>query len=259
MRLVHSFLAALAKADTYHPLRNPYVVFGFLWGLPIPIVLLAFHLWVSGRPDLTLIGAIREQPLHLFFMAHPFLFAVIFGAMGTIRQELQEANRVLIEELRELAIRDPLTEAYNRRHAVEMLRTLLLRSARSGEPVGVALFDLDEFKAVNDLKGHLEGDRVLRNVALALRASVRQGDVIARYGGDEFLLVSEANRETAASLVDRATAAVLGQTGMAISAGIAIGPIDGQTPEALIGTADVRLAQVKRDRRETRQRLRAGK
>src|SRR5262245_18814563 len=103
MGRVRTFLSALRRAHTYDVRRNPYVGFGFLWGLPVPFfsILLDLTLAGSGR---TFLEAILAHPVHVFFLAHPFLFAVVFGALGTVRHELEEENRRLIAQLREEAI-----------------------------------------------------------------------------------------------------------------------------------------------------------
>jgi len=84
---------------------------------------------------------------------------------------------------------DPLTGVYNRRFLEEFLHREMTRSRRSRQPLSVLLLDLDGFKAFNDEFGHLEGDRVLAAVASSLRDAVRTTDVVARYGGDEFVVV----------------------------------------------------------------------
>lgn len=83
---VREFFSALRDRRTYW-WRNPYVIFGFLWGLPIPMFSIGLDLLASGRPlGLSEIAAtISVRPLHLFFIVHPLLFAIVFGAMGTVR------------------------------------------------------------------------------------------------------------------------------------------------------------------------------
>ncbi len=99
--------------------------------------------------------------------------------------QIEHARR----ELEELAVRDPLTDLYNRRHLMVRMKEELLRSRRYDHPFSVIMIDLDRFKQVNDEHGHEEGDRVLRLIAKALRSQVRSTDTAARYGGDEFVVV----------------------------------------------------------------------
>lgn len=101
------------------------------------------------------------------------------------QRKLQAANT----ELEALARRDGLTGLPNRRSADEHLAHEFARHRRNGRPFTVALIDIDHFKAVNDTHGHAAGDEVLRDVAQALAGHVRQSDVVARQGGEEFLLL----------------------------------------------------------------------
>jgi diguanylate cyclase (GGDEF)-like protein/PAS domain S-box-containing protein len=103
--------------------------------------------------------------------------------------KLSLSNIKLREELREQAIRDPLTGLYNRRYLEESLAHELYRSQRQKGQLCVAMIDLDEFKQVNDSLGHGAGDSVLRHVSRILRENLRNSDILCRYGGDEFLLV----------------------------------------------------------------------
>ena len=114
------------------------------------------------------------------------------------------------------------------------------------------LIDLNGFKAVNDEYGHARGDRVLCDAVASLRSVLRQSDVLGRHGGDEFILLSPADRPSAARLVERAVEAVNSRTGLGLSAGIAGWPEDGQTPDELIATADQRLGASKRKSHDSR-------
>jgi diguanylate cyclase (GGDEF)-like protein len=93
------------------------------------------------------------------------------------------------EQLRQEASHDPLTGLWNRRAATAGLRRDLARAARTGEPLAVLLADIDRFKTINDTWGHPVGDRVLVETAERLRRTVRDSDSIARWGGEELLIV----------------------------------------------------------------------
>jgi diguanylate cyclase (GGDEF)-like protein len=250
MKIVRAYLEAFARIYTYDVRRNVYLWFGFLWGLPIPVFSIFLDLTLGGQSGRGPLQAVSEHPLHLFFLAHPVLFALVFGAMGTVRHELEGENQRLIEELTGLATTDALTGLHNRRYVVEELRKAILRADRSETPFSVVLFDLDKFKKVNDEQGHLAGDAVLRGAAEALQSVTRQGDVLGRYGGDEFLLVAFGELPSAIALPERANEVVRGRTGLAISAGVARYPQDGTTVEALIEAADRELAGTKTKRYE---------
>ena len=98
-------------------------------------------------------------------------------------------SKQLEEQLRELALRDPLTGLYNRRHFETELERQLALARRTGQPGAVLMIDLDHFKVVNDTFGHEAGDEILRGVATVLADRLRASDLIARVGGDEFAAI----------------------------------------------------------------------
>jgi diguanylate cyclase (GGDEF)-like protein len=168
--------------------------------------------------------------------------------MGTVRHKLEEENARLIDSLTDLATTDLLTGLHNRRYVLGELDKALHRSRRSGHPFSVALFDLDGFKQVNDTQGHTAGDLVLKRAATALQSICREGDVLGRYGGDEFLLIAFGEPPDEDTLPARADQAVTWGAGLGASAGISHYPADGDTEEALISSADRRLAETKAKR-----------
>ena len=98
-------------------------------------------------------------------------------------------NVQLLAHSRESSVRDHLTGCFNRAYALETLPNELKRAKRSGQPLSVIMFDIDQFKAVNDRYGHLVGDALLAAVADYVRRMLRATDVKCRYGGDEFLVI----------------------------------------------------------------------
>lgn len=98
-------------------------------------------------------------------------------------------NALSHERLQKVAAIDPLTGLYNRRFGLERLSQDFSRSVRSNEPLGVALFDIDHFKSINDTYGHQVGDTVLKTIATNVKRVLREGDTLMRYGGEEFLAV----------------------------------------------------------------------
>ncbi len=118
-------------------------------------------------------------------------------------------NAVTHTKLQKIAAMDPLTGVYNRRLGMKRLRDEFVRAERENAQLGVAMFDIDHFKKVNDNYGHLVGDRVLVNVAETARSILRESDVMVRYGGEEFLVVLPGTSPTDARAVgERLRAAV---------------------------------------------------
>ena len=95
----------------------------------------------------------------------------------------------LAHQLYESSVRDPLTRAFNRRYLLERLTSEIAYGQRHRTPLGLILFDLDNFKRINDTHGHLVGDDVLREVAALVQRFIRAEDVFARYGGEEFVVL----------------------------------------------------------------------
>jgi diguanylate cyclase (GGDEF)-like protein len=164
---------------------------------------------------------------------------------------LIQENARLFEEIRRLALTDPLTGLYNRRKLDEVLELEIERARRYGRPLSLIMLDMDQMKAINDRHGHPAGDEVLRRVAQAIRSQVRRVDLPTRYGGDEFLVVlPEANEEEANRIAGRIRQEIV-RTAMpdipaSASAGVA-GWGDGlDSPEAFISLADQALYRNKR-------------
>lgn len=93
------------------------------------------------------------------------------------------------DELHRLSITDELTGAYNRRHFLVQATYAFAQAKAHGEPFALVLFDADDFKKINDTYGHLAGDRVLRQVAEVARVGLRSNDLLARWGGEEFIVL----------------------------------------------------------------------
>jgi diguanylate cyclase (GGDEF)-like protein len=165
------------------------------------------------------------------------------------------ANARLLGESRRLASDDPLTGLTNRRVLVDRLEAETAEARRHGDAFCVILCDVDGLKGVNDGAGHLVGDSVLRSVAVTLRATARAEDVVARFGGDEFvLLLSRAPMSAARALVMRLQRELPEDTYMwggvphalpRVSFGIASFPEDGQLADQLIAKADERMYEDK--------------
>jgi len=158
-------------------------------------------------------------------------------------------------ELEDLASHDPLTGLANRASLERHLLQALEAEPAPGSALAVAFIDLDRFKPINDLLGHDAGDELLRQVALRLRATVRETDFVARFGGDEFVVVAPLAHDGADDLARRLENAVTapfeleaGTAHVHASVGIAVAG-GGDTPETVLSQADCRMYAVKRSRR----------
>ena len=153
-------------------------------------------------------------------------------------------NALTFQKAQEQAITDGLTGVKTHRYLMESLSSEWKRSTRANRPFALVLMDLDRFKFVNDFYGHLEGDVVLQRVGHILEQNCRSSDVVARYGGDEFvILMPETTVEQARSLAGKlrgwvAADPLLRDKNITASFGIAGFPIHGATPQELIQVAD---------------------
>lgn len=156
---------------------------------------------------------------------------------------LQKKN----EELEEMSFRDPLTGLYNRRYFIEFLDNQLAFSRRAEVPLSIVLMDLDHFKKINDSMGHLVGDTVLREFSRLVQGLVRESDIVARFGGEEFIIIlPQTGKSAAAGVADRIRDTVKRSDfrglpwSMTLSAGVAE-LRDGDTQETLLSRVDQRL------------------
>jgi diguanylate cyclase len=151
-----------------------------------------------------------------------------------------------VGELTRLVRTDPLTGLANRRGWDEQLHRELAQAQRSGRPVSVALLDLDDFKGFNDANGHLAGDRLLVAAAAAWQGQLRDGDVLCRWGGDEFaVLLPDCSEGEAHEIIARVTATT--PSLQSCAAGVAAW--DGtETADELVWQADAELLKQKRAR-----------
>jgi diguanylate cyclase (GGDEF)-like protein len=161
-----------------------------------------------------------------------------------------------VDRLRVSAITDPLTGLYNRRFLSESLRRHLFRAERSGDPVSIAMLDLENFKSINDRFGHAAGDRALLYTANTISESLRPGDIACRWGGDEFiLLLPRADFLSSVGIAERLrrrisanSRSVRAGLAMDLYYGIASVPVDGRTGAELIAVADERLYECREQR-----------
>lgn len=185
------------------------------------------------------------------------------GCMVVLRSDITHfKERERAAEL--LSQHDPLTGLPNRRLLPDRLSQALARARRNSEIVAVLLIDLDEFKPVNDTHGHKAGDDVLRLTATRLKGCLRISDTVARYGGDEFIVVVECGARTAdvgavaAKILEAVSRPIaplwttdLSAPSFVISCSIGVSqyPRDGDDPDTLIKLADAAMSQAKQSGR----------
>jgi diguanylate cyclase (GGDEF)-like protein len=163
---------------------------------------------------------------------------------------------LLYERARQMAITDRLTGLYNFGYFLERLKEERMRGERYHRLLSLVIFDIDHFKIYNDANGHPAGNEVLKKIAQILKEEAREVDIVARYGGEEMVIIlPETSRKRAAELADRIRARIADtsfegmktQPGgkMTISAGVATFPVDATTEEDLIKKADSSLYRSK--------------
>jgi len=144
---------------------------------------------------------------------------------------------------------DPLTEVHNFRFYDEMMKQESYRAERYDTTLALIALDLNSFKSVNDLYGHIRGDEVLRDVATTLQGSLRGSDLLCRIGGDEFAVLAphttHHEAEALARRIEQSVDEEFSYMGVSISAGIAGYPRDTLNPSELRAIADRRLYETK--------------
>lgn len=200
-----------------------------------------------------LLGSFSQEQTLILAIVEALCLAVIAVGILLLARRLQASHQALWA----LARRDELTGVGNYRSLHERLAAEIARHRRHSREFALVLLDLDGFKAVNERFGHLEGDRLLAEVGMALSDEVRAEDSVFRQGGDEFaVIVPEANAEEAEEVAARLRARI-GRRGfgtvaahpVAATTGFAMFPVDGDSAEELLGFADSDLFAAKREGR----------
>lgn len=136
-----------------------------------------------------------------------FLAGIVFDITEKkeTQLDLEYKNRMLSE----MSSIDELTKIGNHRTLIEHLKAEISNSSQTGDPLSIAIFDIDDFKKVNDSKGHIYGDQVLVDVAALIKKGIRDTDLAGRYGGEEFMVIfANADLSTASNIAERIRKAV---------------------------------------------------
>jgi diguanylate cyclase (GGDEF)-like protein len=285
--MVASTLAPVGTTPITGDVAVRFFAAGFGYALANTILTLAGRTIETGdRMFLRADTMMRAFLLSVSMTPVGFIIAILFGAYGDVgallgftswllasvalkgyfeareaQARLAEANRKLEEALvavERLSITDPLTGLYNRRHFQVRLDEEFRREARDATPFSLILFDLVGFKAVNDTHGHLIGDVVLQQFARLLDGAIRPGDMVFRFGGDEFAMILPRTARPEAEAVARRLAGLVEQTPfvvgfrrlqLGLDAGIATAPADGGDADHLIGVADAAMYRARNTRK----------
>jgi diguanylate cyclase (GGDEF)-like protein len=174
-------------------------------------------------------------------------FAAVVGIMaifcGLNADIIATSNRKLRMLVRESSLTDPLTGLANRRRFRQVLDSHRVPEAR---PLAVLMYDLDNFKQLNEVEGHVHADGVLVQVAQELADSFRDADTVARYGGDEMIVLAHVDSlADAIALGERSLARVRERVGVTLSAGLSVYPLISRTLDAAVKEADTALGTAK--------------
>ena len=197
------------------------------------------------EPDYpTVVAAAYVGMVIVVLLSSTFLTTRVQSTREHLRRQKAELAQAL-EQIRQLATHDDLTGLLNRRAMLDRMQLEQRRSLRSGSPLLIAQLDIDHFKAVNDTHGHAAGDLVLQSFADTVRRNVRDTDVLARWGGEEFvLLLCDTPAADAVTLMERLRQAVqamqvpVAQGGQPITVTVSIGLARHAPADPLAGTLE---------------------
>lgn len=233
----------------------PFLVFAallFIFIIGFAMRSLSWAIWADTRGPLlnTKINTLSILFLLFFDISWAIMLILLNG------QRMNSEILKLTEQLEKLASIDPLTGVFNRRKFLELGEVELIRAKRYGRRLSLLMFDLNNFKDVNDTYGHAAGDEVLKKVVEVCKSNLRQEDLLGRFGGDEFvILFPETNLNESVEIARRLNSDVLGITyewnwniHVSLSYGVAQATAQDSSLDALIQRADVLLYGMKAEK-----------
>ncbi|AGA33213.1 diguanylate cyclase/phosphodiesterase (GGDEF & EAL domains) with PAS/PAC sensor(s) [Thioalkalivibrio nitratireducens DSM 14787] len=230
-----------------------FVLFDRFRGLAWALVVLAVAVLIafSGIARDLVDGRVPAEVLGYLLRVHLFLVVLVaLASAATVMRDRHRRILIRAEVLDQWANTDALTGLPNRRAAERVLHRRLLEAQRHGRPLSLILFDLDRFKSVNDTHGHATGDHVLEGLGRRLNGLLRESDLLARWGGEEFLIVApETGAREAAMLAERCRIAIADEpiagVGITGTFGVAELVSDDDVVDTLLARADAMLYEGK--------------
>jgi diguanylate cyclase (GGDEF)-like protein len=274
-RILEAATLALPLLGSAHAIFSDSLA-AYLPSLPLAFVILPFIIWAAfrfGQREVATLNAAvcaiavwytlegsgpfagttmnSSLLLLLAFMSTVVATGLVLNAVVGERRRALEALGRALGDLREQAIRDPLTRLYNRRFLGDYLPRELMRAKREGTRLAVIMIDLDRFKQINDTAGHAAGDLVLIEIATLLTRHIRGSDIACRYGGEEFaLILPNATLDSAKRRSEEICSATRQESdillGVTASIGVALFPDHAADADSLLHAADDALYEAKR-------------
>lgn len=177
----------------------------------------------------------------------------IFEEVTRKYEELLRMYEDLNEFLKYKASHDPLTGLYNREALENILKAQITKTELLRNTVSVIFLDIDNFKKINDTFGHQFGDEILKKIGEIIKNSVRERDIVARYGGDEFVIIlhtrTDLEPKIIANRIKERIEREFHPYNLSVSYGIAVAGKDGSTHEELIKVADERMYKQKAEKK----------
>ena len=233
-----------------------FLVFGTRRGLQVSVMAYLVLVVVYGPTAVAVLLGRASDPSAIVAFTMIVSYLVLLPLIWALASRLERlvAERARADVLAEQATIDPLTGIANRRLLDDVLERMIAQAHRYGLPLSLVMMDLDDFKGVNDEHGHETGDRVLVEAVERVKASLRDADLLGRWGGEEFLLLApHTDHEAACALAERCRAAI-GRSPMEVgevTASFGVATLDAaDDARALLRRADLALYTAKKEGRD---------